>query len=249
MTQELIDKYQSTLIRSQKRRVQIFLISMVGILIIFFFAYFVYYGYSQRFYIDVAIRLALILHSIYLYRILNDQSFQKYEERISIYLIHLSATGLYLNYDVLPYPTLSVLIDIAIAYFVIFFFPVNNKFKLIVVSIHLMVDLVINDLLKDMDGFIRILTIVIAYLILMFTYYVSEELRANDLKTLELLQDQLQLKESIKKLEGLLPICMYCRKIRNMDEEWETLDNYLLTLPEVEITHSVCEDCLKEHLE
>ncbi len=51
----------------------------------------------------------------------------------------------------------------------------------------------------------------------------------------------------IKTLQGILPICMHCHKIRNDDEAWERLESYICEHSEAEFSHSVCPSCIKEH--
>ena len=47
----------------------------------------------------------------------------------------------------------------------------------------------------------------------------------------------------VKRLQGLLPICSYCKKVRNETNYWQQVDSYLSSHSEVELTHSVCPDC------
>jgi phosphoserine phosphatase RsbU/P len=48
----------------------------------------------------------------------------------------------------------------------------------------------------------------------------------------------------VQKLQGLLPICSYCKMVRNEDNYWEQVEKYLTTRSELELTHSVCPNCL-----
>lgn len=47
-------------------------------------------------------------------------------------------------------------------------------------------------------------------------------------------------------LEKILPICSYCRKIRNDRNYWENVEAYFFDHAGVLFSHSVCEDCMKE---
>jgi DNA-binding response OmpR family regulator len=47
----------------------------------------------------------------------------------------------------------------------------------------------------------------------------------------------------VKRLQGLLPICSYCKKIRNETNYWQQVDSYLTSHSDVSLTHSVCPDC------
>ena len=51
----------------------------------------------------------------------------------------------------------------------------------------------------------------------------------------------------IKTLRGILPICSFCKKIRDDDGYWEQVDQYLRANAEVEVSHSICPNCLREH--
>lgn len=53
-----------------------------------------------------------------------------------------------------------------------------------------------------------------------------------------------QLRE-INLLEGLLPICSSCRKVRGDDGCWSHLDDYVSRRSNLEFSHSLCTDCAK----
>jgi PAS domain S-box-containing protein len=67
-------------------------------------------------------------------------------------------------------------------------------------------------------------------------------------KEREDLIDKLQeaLKE-IKTLQGLLPICSFCKKIRDENDAWQDADVYIRKHSEAGITHSICPECLQKH--
>lgn len=47
----------------------------------------------------------------------------------------------------------------------------------------------------------------------------------------------------VKRLQGLLPICSYCKKVRNEENYWQQVESYLSSHSEVKLTHGVCPDC------
>lgn len=53
-------------------------------------------------------------------------------------------------------------------------------------------------------------------------------------------------REEIKTLRGLLPTCAWCRRIRNEEGEWESIEQYLQEHTEVDFSHGMCPDCLEE---
>ena len=48
----------------------------------------------------------------------------------------------------------------------------------------------------------------------------------------------------VRKLQGLLPICSYCKKIRNEANYWQQVESYLGSHSDVSFTHSVCPECM-----
>ncbi len=53
--------------------------------------------------------------------------------------------------------------------------------------------------------------------------------------------------DEIKTLEGILPICMHCKKIRDDKGYWKQIENYIHEHTEVEFSHGICPDCLTAH--
>ena len=51
----------------------------------------------------------------------------------------------------------------------------------------------------------------------------------------------------IKILKGILPICMYCKKIRDDEGYWNQIESYIHARSEAEFSHSICPECVVEH--
>lgn len=50
----------------------------------------------------------------------------------------------------------------------------------------------------------------------------------------------------VKRLQGLLPICAYCKKIRNDQNYWQQVEKYIGDHSEAQFSHSICPDCYEE---
>jgi PAS domain S-box-containing protein len=48
----------------------------------------------------------------------------------------------------------------------------------------------------------------------------------------------------LKQLRGFLPICMYCKKIRNDQDYWEQLESFISDHSEALFSHCICPDCV-----
>jgi hypothetical protein len=52
---------------------------------------------------------------------------------------------------------------------------------------------------------------------------------------------------AFKTLHGLLPICMYCKKIQDVEGVWAPLEQYLGEHTDAKFTHGLCHQCLDLH--
>ena len=74
----------------------------------------------------------------------------------------------------------------------------------------------------------------------------------SDMKKVEDERDEFMLKlqnalSELKILRGILPICSYCKKIRDDDGYWRPVEVYIHKYSEADCSHGICQDCLKEH--
>jgi len=56
-----------------------------------------------------------------------------------------------------------------------------------------------------------------------------------------------ELQREVKKLEGLLPICSHCKKIKSDEGQWTVMERYISDHSQAEFTHGICPDCLEKH--
>ena len=61
--------------------------------------------------------------------------------------------------------------------------------------------------------------------------------------------DQLQAAlDQVRTLRGILPICSYCKKIRNDQRYWEQLEHYISENTGATFSHGICPDCRERHV-
>jgi DNA-binding response OmpR family regulator len=72
-----------------------------------------------------------------------------------------------------------------------------------------------------------------------------DELRAR----LTVAERILGLRRELQQLEVLLPICSYCKRIRNDDESWESLESYIERRFETQLSHGICPDCYIKYIQ
>ena len=49
----------------------------------------------------------------------------------------------------------------------------------------------------------------------------------------------------IKTLHGILPICSYCRNVRNDEGAWSQLEDYIANHSHTKFSHGICPKCEK----
>jgi GAF domain len=67
---------------------------------------------------------------------------------------------------------------------------------------------------------------------------------------LELKRVSNQLAEALGKIDlmaGLIPICSYCKGIRNDKGYWSSVEKFIEQFSNVEFTHGVCDACVRKH--
>lgn len=53
----------------------------------------------------------------------------------------------------------------------------------------------------------------------------------------------------VRQLESLLPICAYCKKVRNDANLWEAVDSYLSERTGADLSHSICPECYQKYVQ
>lgn len=66
----------------------------------------------------------------------------------------------------------------------------------------------------------------------------AEEERERLIKDLRAAMNQVRI------LRGLLPICSYCKKIRNENDHWESIEVYIRDRSAAEFSHGICPQCV-----
>lgn len=49
--------------------------------------------------------------------------------------------------------------------------------------------------------------------------------------------------ERMKYLEGILPVCASCKRIRDQNNNWHQIESYIRERSDAEFSHSICPDC------
>lgn len=53
----------------------------------------------------------------------------------------------------------------------------------------------------------------------------------------------------VKQLQGLLPICSYCKKVRDDRNYWQQVETYIEGHSDAQFTHGICPECRAKYVE
>jgi hypothetical protein len=53
--------------------------------------------------------------------------------------------------------------------------------------------------------------------------------------------------DQVKQLEGIIPICMHCKEIRDDHDSWHKLEDYITAHSEAHFSHGICNNCLAKY--
>ena len=52
----------------------------------------------------------------------------------------------------------------------------------------------------------------------------------------------------VKVLRGILPICSYCKKIRDDKDYWQSVENYISNRTDAQFSHGFCPECFEKYV-
>lgn len=76
-------------------------------------------------------------------------------------------------------------------------------------------------------------------------------LESHDTERDRLAQAKAKLEHSIQEirtLQGMIPICAWCKKVRDDEGLWKQMEHYLAEHSEASFTHGICPNCAQKHL-
>ena len=70
--------------------------------------------------------------------------------------------------------------------------------------------------------------------------------RAAELERENVIDGLQQALAEIKTLQGMIPICSHCKKVRDDTGFWQQVESYVTEHSHAEFSHSICPDCARE---
>ena len=79
------------------------------------------------------------------------------------------------------------------------------------------------------------------------TYDITEHKQAEE-KREQLIQELQETLKEVRTLSGLLPICAWCKKLRDDDGYWKSVEQYIGERTKAEFTHGICPECFNKYI-
>jgi len=77
-----------------------------------------------------------------------------------------------------------------------------------------------------------------------FGYWIAVQQGRVRRKSYLYLMKERKARDDIKTLEGIIPICSYCKNIRDDEGSWKQLEAYIYNHSEAKFSHGICPNCL-----
>lgn len=55
--------------------------------------------------------------------------------------------------------------------------------------------------------------------------------------------------DEVQQLRGILPMCVYCHKVRDDDDFWQQVDSYIQSHTDADVSHGICPECFEKHVQ
>jgi PAS domain S-box-containing protein len=81
--------------------------------------------------------------------------------------------------------------------------------------------------------------------------HISRDITERDRLAKEIADKVVQLEASlakVKQLEGILPICSYCKKIRDAKDNWHHMEDFISNHSGADFSHGVCPECFNKKM-
>lgn len=96
-----------------------------------------------------------------------------------------------------------------------------------------------------------VLTIIcfLSIMMIMWVFHRFDQRRRHDLQIINITNENLlKALDEVKVLQGIIPICGYCKKIRDEKGLWKQLEAYINSHSEAEFSHGMCPDCYDKQM-
>lgn len=96
----------------------------------------------------------------------------------------------------------------------------------------------------------RIVSLAVGLFILILLFFQKQEMdnrKKAEAGRNELIGELQEALKEVKQLSGLLPICSYCKKVRDDKGYWNQIETYIQDHSDAKFSHGICQRCAEKH--
>ena len=103
-----------------------------------------------------------------------------------------------------------------------------------------------NDDIRDVEVYSSPINLAGQKVLFSIVHDITERLRLKKERE-EIITALEKAQHDIKALKGILPLCSFCKKIRDDAGKWEQVDSYIYKHSAADVSHTICPDCMRKH--
>lgn len=224
--------------------------------VIFSYSDYLLFGTGPKFEVLAGVRLTSLAITAGIFTRLPQIMRSSWGDRlIALWCLHFSFVVIFINSTRPPEYIQHAMLDVLILMTYYFLFPLPMPLLAIapiVFSVgNLIMIFVIKTSVSPLETNVLIITSVLGNALGLFTARRMHHYRRSNFLALDQEKKlRTELEEAISKvktLQGMLPICAHCKKVRDDQGYWTRIEEYIRAHSEAQFTHGICPDCIKEH--
>jgi len=254
-SKEFEHSYRQQNLDQDKRQAKFILIITAVAIALFIFSDYKLFDHSWMFYKLLIARSLFILFVFILtvsLRKLVDESI--FDILILVFILFLSGLVFYINISRPPDYLSHAIADIVVLLAVYFLLPNRFIYQIISASIFTAGNIIIIINFRSSHALLGNNVIIASYLFINILGAVAaRQGHSNKRAQFELYISERKLKEEIQialdeiiTLRGIIPICSYCKQIRDDQGYWNQLEGYIQKHSLAKFSHGICPNCSKE---
>ena len=225
-------------------------------ILLFSYSDYLLYGTGPKFELLVGVRLSVLAVTVGMFVKLPEiMSVRSGDKLIAIWCLYFCWVVIFINSTRPPEYIQHAMLDVLILMTLYFLFPLPAPLHAIAplaFSVgNLIMIFVIKTSVSPLETNVLVITYVLGNALGLYTARRMHRYRRSNFLALDQEKKlRTELEEAISKvktLQGMLPICAHCKKVRDDQGYWTRIEEYIRAHSEAQFTHGICPDCIKEH--
>ncbi len=225
-------------------------------IVLFSYSDYLLYGTGPKFELLAGVRLSLLAVTVGMFvRLPEIMRGRSGDKLIAVWCLYFSAVVIFINSTRPPEYIQHAMLDVLILMTLYFLFPLPAPLHAIAplaFSVgNLIMIFAIKSPVSPLETNVLVITYGLGNALGLYTARRMLHYRRSHFIALEKEQGlRVELEEAmsnLKTLQGMLPICAHCKKVRDDQGYWTQIEHYIRAHSEAQFTHGICPDCIKEH--